>query len=226
MIGIIIAMETEVSNILKERDFNILNLNGYNFYKSKDNDVVIVFSGIGKVNATIATIELIRNCNVKKIINIGSAGIYNNLNVLETSIVEKTKYGDVDVTAFGYEMGQVPKMLPEYETDKTMNEKIKKVLEENNIKVFNSYCYTTDSFINSNNINKYNITEKDTTIIEMECAAIAQTAFKRDISFSAIKIGIDKLWEPLNNEIQFNDNLKTIQKTIDEIIKIIIDKIK
>ena len=67
MIGIIGAMEEEVSEILKYVDLNKTNMiQDYKFYEGKisDKDVVLMQSGIGKVNSTLSTTLLFTNYDI------------------------------------------------------------------------------------------------------------------------------------------------------------------
>ena len=110
--GIIGAMEPEVA-ILKSAltqattetyfgyDFHIGDLDG--------NQVVIVQSGIGKVAAALATALLIDKFSPDYVVNTGSAGGFDqSLKVGDIVISSEVRYHDVDVTAFGYEVGQLP----------------------------------------------------------------------------------------------------------------------
>ena len=77
MLGIIGAMTEEVLH-LKEamEDVEIRTIATMDFYQGrlKGLDVVVVRSGIGKVNAAICTQILIDQYNVRRIINTGIAG--------------------------------------------------------------------------------------------------------------------------------------------------------
>lgn len=229
MIGIIIAMQTETNNLLQDnfQDVFTHNINGLKFYVVKTKNgfsAVICFSGIGKVNATMYTSILINSFNINQVINIGSSGIISGLDVLDALIVDKTCYSDVDVTAFGYEINQVPKMPLWYETNNTLNHQIKQLLDYAEIKNVVGVCSTADSFINSENIKKYHLCSTDLAhVIDMECCAIAQTCYQLNVCFNAIKIGIDKLYQPQTNQEQFNANLKLVAQKINLVVLNIID---
>ena len=77
MIGVIGAMESEVSSICAQMtEKETLNVKNYTFYKGKlfDKEIVLVKSGIGKVNAALCAQLLILHFNVSKVINTGIAG--------------------------------------------------------------------------------------------------------------------------------------------------------
>ena len=110
-IGILIAYPSELDpNFLKgwkEVKYGALT---YYAKKGKRHNVVLIFSGFGKVNATIATTFLIEVLKVNAILNIGSCGA-NNKKLQKGSIhfVSRAKYIDVDNTTFGYKKCQVPR---------------------------------------------------------------------------------------------------------------------
>lgn len=225
MIGIIIAMETETNNLLNMKfDFiEEINMFGKKIYKikQKNNEFIICFCGIGKVNAAVFTSLIINNFSIENIINIGSAGVYDNANVGEIILANKIFYGDVDVTGFGYEINQVPKMPLFYESNKSFIKKISQIIKYNCLE---GNIYTSDSFINTNNVNKFVINKDNVpTLIEMEACAIAQTCFILKKEFLAIKIAIDKVFEPIKNEEQFNNNLLETSMKIDNIVLEIIN---
>lgn len=227
MIGIIIAMENETHNFLNMSFDSIEKIKLYdkNFFKikHKNNYFVICFVGIGKVNASTFTTIMIQNFDIDLILNIGSAGIYCNANVGDIVFGKNILYGDVDVTGFGYEINQVPKMPHIYKSNNFFIQKLKKIIS---YEILDGCIYTTDSFINTKNINKFNINKNviEPIFIEMEACAIAQTCFNLKKEFVAMKVGIDKVFEPIENEEQFNKNLLDTSNKIDNILFDIIDK--
>ncbi len=115
-IGIIGAMDEEVA-LLKETMANKKEVivAGYEITEGtlSDKQVVLLKSGIGKVNAALATAMLIERYAPQAIINTGSAGGFAaNLEVGDIVISDAVVHHDVDVTAFDYAYGQVPQMPP------------------------------------------------------------------------------------------------------------------
>ena len=114
MIGIIGAMEEEVAEILKLVEiYEKKDYQGYTFYEGVMNyhQVVVLQGGIGKVNAAISTTLLLTHYDIDVVINIGSAvdciSIKMSVMLLFSSGVI---HHDVDVTAFGRSLGEVPGM--------------------------------------------------------------------------------------------------------------------
>ncbi len=221
MLGIIIAMESEIDNnfineidIIEKHKIGIFSFIKFS-YSNKES--ILCFSGIGKANSASATTLLINKFNVNEIINIGSAGIYSNLNVGDIFVGNAVSYGDVDVTGFGYKINQVPKMPEKYMCNNEMINKIKDLLKTDNK---SGIVYTIDSFINSNNYQNFFIEDNNLPVmVEMECCSIAQICYIHNIPFSFIKVGIDKIHFPEKNEIQFNKNLYNVANIINSILK-------
>ena len=76
-IGIIGAMEEEIrlikANLSKLNEITHHQVTFYQGYL-ENREVILVQSGIGKVNATITTVLLVQQFNVDLIINTGTAG--------------------------------------------------------------------------------------------------------------------------------------------------------
>lgn len=192
MIGIVGAMEEEVV-ILKEKingrkDSEIA---GCEFYSGKINDVDIVLlkSGIGKVNAAMGTTLLIQIYNPDYIINTGSAGGFNKeLKVGDIVISRELRYHDVDATVFGYEYGQVPGMPPLYSPDGDLVDIAEKCAEKLNIDVVKGLITSSDSFMSDEGrVNEVKDLFPDVHAAEMEATAIAQVSSQFGIPFVVIR---------------------------------------
>ena len=110
--GIIGAMEEEVT-LLRDKIENrqTLNIAGCEIYTGTLNgtEVALLKSGIGKVAAAMGATLLLEHCKPDVIINTGSAGgLAPTLKVGDIVVSDDVRYHDADVTAFGYEYGQLP----------------------------------------------------------------------------------------------------------------------
>ena len=125
MLGIIGAMDEEVAK-LKEHmsDVEVITKASMDFYKGKLNgkDVVVVRSGIGKVNAAICTQILVDDFKITAVINTGIAGsLRNEINIGDIVLSTDALEHDVEATAFGYPIGQIPRMdTLAFEADKNL----------------------------------------------------------------------------------------------------------
>lgn len=191
--GIIGAMEPEVA-ILKSKltHEKISTIGGYTFYEGKiaGNDVVIVQSGIGKVAAALATAFLIKEFAPDYVVNTGSAGGFEqSLKVGDIVISSEVKYHDVDVTAFGYEIGQLPANPPAYIPHPTLVEAAKSgIAELENIQTLVGLITTGDTFMTKDeDIAKARKNFPTMAAVEMEGAAIAQTCHQLETPFVVIR---------------------------------------
>ena len=104
-IGIIGAMHEEIVELKTSMtDINEIEISNLKFYEGKlcSKDVVLVESGIGKVNAAISTTLLVSNFKVDKIIFTGVAGAVNpDIKVTDIVIATDLVESDMDVTAGG-----------------------------------------------------------------------------------------------------------------------------
>ncbi|MCS4485582.1 5'-methylthioadenosine/S-adenosylhomocysteine nucleosidase [Staphylococcus americanisciuri] len=183
MIAIIGAMEEEVQ-ILKEQLTNLEEIQVAHtiFYKGEllDKEVVLLQSGIGKVNVAISTTLLIERFNPDYIINTGSAGgLQPGLSLGDVVVSTQVGYHDADARAFGYKMGQIPGMPATYPADAYLTEAVKNVLQTLNQSVIEGVIVSGDSFIGTETQREAILKNFPQAIAaEMEAAAIAQTCYQ------------------------------------------------
>lgn len=190
--GIICAMEEEIKELLANlKEVQGQNIGDMHYYSGKifDNDVVLVQSGIGKVQAGITTAFLIQNFNVDCVINSGSAGgIGEGLHVGDLVLSTGTAYHDADATAFGYKMGQLPSQPQIFPADKNLITKVSQAAVENKIKIHEGLIVTGDQFVNSKDrINEIKEIFPQALCCEMEGAAVGQVAYEFNIPYLVIR---------------------------------------
>ncbi|SUO95850.1 5'-methylthioadenosine/adenosylhomocysteine nucleosidase [Suttonella ornithocola] len=191
--AIIGAMPQELDTLVKTiENIRTDTKYGLTFYQGvyKGKNVVLTLSGIGKVNAAMATTIAIDAFSANQVINTGSAGgIGDGLHIGDIVIGKEIAHHDVDVTAFGYEKGQVPKMPLYFSSDKrllSLASQAASVFE--NAYIHEGLIISGDSFIGS----KQKIKELTTVFpkvsaCEMESAAIAQVCYCANIPFVIIR---------------------------------------
>ncbi|XJZ26308.1 5'-methylthioadenosine/S-adenosylhomocysteine nucleosidase [Bacillota bacterium Lsc_1132] len=192
-IAIIGAMEEEVA-LLREniKDKTVETVAGceFTFGKIYSADVILLKSGIGKVNAAMSTTILLEKYKPDCIINTGSAGGFNpELNVGDAVISSEVRHHDVDVTAFGYEYGQVPQLPPAFLADEKLVATAESAAKEiSDIQIVKGAIATGDSFMNDPDKVEFVRTKfADLQAVEMEAAAIAQVAYQFDVPFVIIR---------------------------------------
>lgn len=198
-IGIIGAMDLEVEHLKSEMQISrIVDKAGMEFYTGtlKGVDVVIVRSGIGKVNAGLCAQILADVFQVTHIINTGVAGSLNaKLDIGDILISKDALYHDMDVRIFGYQLGEVPQMgCREFKADKAMIEAAVSSCKEVNpdIHVEVGRILSGDQFISDKAKKETLIADFQSDCTEMEGAAIAHSAYLNKIPFVIIRAISDK----------------------------------
>ena len=192
-IGIIGAMEPEVA-ILREQISNMetLSIAGCEFYRGElaGHDVILTRSGIGKVAASIATTILLDRYAPDCVINTGSAGGFDpELRVGDVVISDEVRHHDVNVTAFGYEPGQLPQQPAAFISDSKLIEVATQVMHQlPELQSRIGLICTGDQFMcDPDHIEQVRQTFPAMMAAEMEAAAIAQVCHQFKVPFVVIR---------------------------------------
>lgn len=199
MLGIIGAMTQEVANLKEQMtEVTIQTRAGMDFYQGKlrGKDVVVVRSGIGKVNAAVCSQILADQYQVTGIINTGIAGsLRNEINIGDIVLSKDTIQHDMDATGFGYPVGQIPQMEESvFQGDVKLIEAAKRCCEKviPEIGVHVGRVVSGDQFISDKAKKEWLIQTFQGYCTEMEGAAIAQAAYLNQIPFLIIRAISDK----------------------------------
>ena len=203
-IGIIGAMDLEIKKLttVEMTSEEIIEKAGMKFHVGRlgGTDVVIVKSGVGKVNAAICAQILINCFEVTHLINTGIAGsLDHNINIGDIVISEDAMYHDMDVTVFGYEPGVIPQMgtpngLKSFPADPYMRAAAIAACREAvpEIGIYEGRIVSGDQFICTAQ-QKHHIADTFHALCtEMEGAAIAHTAYLNKIPFVVLRAISDK----------------------------------
>lgn len=199
MIGIIGAMEEEVAALKESMEIEeTKEIASMMFCKGKmdGKEVVVVRSGIGKVNAGICAQLLITVFGVEKVINTGIAGSLDaKIDIGDMVISTDALHHDMDAVAFGYPKGEVPRMdTLSFPADPELVKIAKEVNEEVNptIHTFTGRVVTGDQFVSSKEVKDEIKKYFDPMCTEMEGAAIAQAAYLNKVPYVIIRAISDK----------------------------------
>lgn len=199
MIGIIGAMEEEVAALKEAMDIQEIHEQAsMTFCRGVlcGKDVVVVRSGIGKVNAGICAQILIDKFQVDILINTGIAGSLDAaIDIGDMVISTDAVHHDMDATAFGDPVGQVPRMdTLSFPADENLVEKAKAANRKANpeIHTFAGRVASGDQFISSAEVKERIISHFHALCTEMEGAGIAQAAYLNKISYVIIRAISDK----------------------------------
>ncbi|MBN2658328.1 MAG: 5'-methylthioadenosine/S-adenosylhomocysteine nucleosidase [Spirochaetales bacterium] len=212
-IGIIGAMAEEIED-LKNRmgSFKTEERAGFTFYsgKLKNEEIILLLSGIGKVNAAMGTTLMIERYSPDCIINTGSAGGFSpDLSIGDVVISTEVRHHDVDATVFGYEYGQVPRMPAAFIPNNILVEIAEKAVDKlDNVGTMKGLIATGDSFMHKDD-HIHAVREKLPTIMaaEMEAASIAQCCHNYALPFVIIR-AISDITGDKDNQVEFEDFLK------------------
>ncbi len=189
-VGIIGAMDQEVALLRAQMsDVEELTLAGCEFFSGTlaGQNVVLTRSGIGKVAAAVATTLLLDRFTPDCVINTGSAGGFDpELHIGDVVISSEVRHHDVDVTGFGYEIGQVPRMPAAFIADERLKAIARAAVAElqDGIQSKEGLVCTGDQFMcDPARIAKAREDFPTMTAVEMEGAAIAQVCHQFDVPF-------------------------------------------
>ena len=139
-------------------------------------DYQIHYTGVGKINASIRTLEIIKDYSPTHVINYGTAG---SLNKKLKGLVEVTQFfqRDMDASPLGFKVGQTP-----------FDE-----IEEINFGSTGYSCGTGDSFVTQT-------PKLRTDLVDMEAYAIAKICYLKDVKFRCFKYVSDNANDGANDD--------------------------
>ncbi len=199
MIGIIGAMEEEVAILKAFMEVEkVVEKASMLFVKGRfcGKDVVVVRSGIGKVNAAVCAQILVDVFNVDVLINTGVAGSLDAaIDIGDIVISTDAVQHDMDVTALGDPLGQIPRMDTfSFPADARLVELAVQANKEANpnIKTFTGRVVSGDQFISSGADKERLVTVFGGKCAEMEGASIAHAAYLNKVPCVIIRAISDK----------------------------------
>ena len=199
MIGIIGAMEDEVAALKEAMEVQeTIEKASMVFCKGMlcGKEVVVVRSGIGKVNAGICAQILVDRFGVDVLINTGIAGSLDaKIDIGDMVISTDALHHDMDASEFGDALGQVPRMdVLSFPADETLVKKAVQAREKANpdINTFTGRIASGDQFIASREVKERIVKNFHPLCVEMEGAGIAQAAYLNQVSYVIIRAISDK----------------------------------
>ncbi len=227
-IGVIGAMEEEVELLRSQlADTSVREIANSEFTTGtyKGQELILLKSGIGKVNAAMTTTILMQEFKPDLVLNIGSAGGFDEeLEVGAVVISDEVLHHDVDATVFGYELGQVPQMPAAYIANKELVELAVQAVDdigEHQHAV--GLIATGDSFMSDPE--RVALVKQQFPAMkaaEMEAAAVAQVCFQYDTAFVVIRALSDIAGK--ESSVSFEEFLPVAAKHSTEIVLRVIEK--
>lgn len=212
-VAIIGAMEQEIE-LLKNRleAAETFRLGAFEAYRGRlaGKTVVLARSGIGKVNAAVATAWVVNQFTPDAVVNTGSAGgLGKGLKVGDVVIGLETAHHDVDVTAFGYTWGQVPQLPARYAADAALAAAATEAAQAfEGAAVVQGLVVSGDQFVHSSDkVAEIRSRFEGVQAVEMEAAAIAQSCHQLGVPFVVVRAVSDSADEKA--DISFETFLQT-----------------
>lgn len=193
--GLIGAMPEEIAALREGlEDAESLQQGAFVFYKGRleGRDVLLAQCGIGKVNAAALT-QLMILMGVERVIFTGVAGgVHPDLGVGDIVISTDALQHDVDVTALGYGLGQVPGESHHWQADDTLQRLAVEAAERlegfsEGFRVFRGRVVSGDQFIAD--VDKVRRLREafGAVCAEMEGAGVAQVCAKWGVPFVILR---------------------------------------
>lgn len=221
-IAVIGAMEQEVEllrSALQNTTTETIANSEFTTGTYEGKDVVLLKSGIGKVNAAMSTTILLEKYQPDVVINTGSAGGFDTtLKVGDIVISDEVRHHDVDVTAFGYEIGQMAGMPAGYRSDEKLIEVAKQAVTEVGEHPYALGLICSGDVFMSNPV-RVEAVRKDFPVmkaVEMEAAAVAQVCYQFGTPFVVIRALSDIAGQESN--ISFDEFLPIAAKHSTQIV--------
>ena len=210
-IGIIGAMDVEIERICQNLSGTVLHqVCGLDFWEGllEGTPVVIVRSGVGKVNAALCAQLLITKFKITHLINTGVAGaLASGLGVLDVVISTEVMYHDVDATNWGYESCTVPGMNRTFPAAPELVTLAADACKKNfpSKLCIQGLIASGDQFIGSNEMKEKIKKLCNPACVEMEGAAIGHVASINRIPFAVIRCMSDMADDHGETTARFNE---------------------
>lgn len=216
-IGIIGAMDSEITvlrSIMQENGslkqvsagkctFNEGLINGMS--------VVVVKSGVGKVNAALCAQRLILQFGADAVINTGIAGAAGgDLRIFDMAVSTDAVYHDMNATEFGYKPTEIPQMeISAFPADKRLVKAAQTAFSKTNTaagrKIVAGRVASGDQFVAEKTV-KNHIKEICAPIcVEMEGAAVAHACFVNDVPYVILRCISDMADDTVQATYSFNE---------------------
>jgi adenosylhomocysteine/aminodeoxyfutalosine nucleosidase len=191
----------------------------------KGQDVVVAYSKIGKVFATLTATILIEKFKCDMLLFSGVAGaIADDLKIGDLVIADGLCQHDLDITAFGHPYGYVPEGDVCIPTDVTLRHIAKKVAEEKGMTLKEGVIATGDQFV-ANPERKDWIGETfKAHALEMEGASVAVVCNALNIPFFILRAISDSA--DMDASFNFDTFLESSAKISADFILSMVEEIK
>ena len=198
-VGIIGAMEVEVAHLVASLEGeSVSTVAGMEFHAGTLGGVpvVVVRSGVGKVNAGVCVQVLVDRYGVTHVVNTGVAGSLDaRIDVGDIVVSTDCRYHDVDATVFGYEPGEIPQLgCVGFSADAGLRAQAVAAVRDvaGGVRAFEGRVVSGDTFVADAHEKERLARDFGGMCCEMEGAAVAQTAWLNRVPFVVVRAISDK----------------------------------
>lgn len=190
-IAIMGAMPEEVAPIVAKLDNlkeTVYAANTYYEGSYNGQEVVVAYSKIGKVFATLTATMLIEKFGCDRLLFSGVAGaISDDLKIGDLIIADGLCQHDLDITAFGHPFGYVPEGEVCIPTDITLRNIAKEIAESKGLTLKEGIIATGDQFVANSERKEWIGDTFKASALEMEGASVAVVCSALDIPFFILR---------------------------------------
>ncbi len=227
-IAIMGAMPEEVAPIVAKLDDlkeTVYAANTYYEGSYNGQEVVVAYSKIGKVFATLTATMLIEKFGCDRLLFSGVAGaISDDLNIGDLIIADGLCQHDLDITAFGHPFGYVPEGEVCIPTDITLRNIAKEVAEGKGLTLKEGIIATGDQFVANSERKEWIGDTFKASALEMEGASVAVVCNALDIPFFILRAISDSA--DMDASFNFDEFLESSAKISADFILSMVDAIE
>ncbi len=226
-IGIMGAMVEEIEPLLEIfKEYKTVEFadNRYFLSRYKGCDIVVAYSKIGKVFASLTASVMIEKFGIEKLLFSGVAGAINDsLHIGDLIVALKLCQHDLDITAFGHPYGYVPEGKIYVESDKSLRDIAKSVASQKGVDLKEGIIATGDQFVADGKRKEWIGKTFKADALEMEGASVAVVADALNIPFLILRSISDAA--DMDAGFDFDEFLKSSAKESADFIMAILDRV-
>lgn len=225
-IGIMGAMVEEIEPLLEFLgDYETVEIADNKYYKAnyKGLELIIAYSKIGKVFASLTASTMIQKFGAEKLLFSGVAGAINpELKIGDLIAATKLCQHDLDITAFGHPFGFVPEGSVFIDSDKELLSLAKEVASDMNKPLLEGIIATGDQFVADESRKNWIGETFNADALEMEGASVAVVCDAFDVPFFILRSISDSA--DMDAGFSFDEFLESSAKESAQFITSMLDK--
>lgn len=190
-IAVMGAMPEEIEPLISQMsDVNIVDYGNNKYYEGNygNHQLVVAYSKIGKVFASLTATTLIEKFGCQKLLFSGVAGAINpKLQIGDLIAATSLCQHDVDITAFGHPAGFIPESSVMVDSSKELMDIAFEISKSNGLNLSKGIIATGDQFIASSERKDWIASTFNADALEMEGASVAVVCNALDVPFFILR---------------------------------------